>query len=64
MHDLAEGEVADHVYRRDDLEHRQLRDQRQRMRCQRERGQPGRGALDCHVLEDRTIRVLRQSIGC
>jgi len=22
------------------------------------------GALDCHVLEDRTIRVLRQSIGC
>jgi hypothetical protein len=33
------------------------------MRRQRERGQPGRGALDCHVLEDRTIRVLRQSIG-
>jgi hypothetical protein len=42
MHDLAEGEVADHVYRRDDLEHRQLRHRRQRMRRQRERGQAGR----------------------
>jgi hypothetical protein len=45
MHDFAEAEVADHVYRRDDLERRQLRHWRQRMRRQRERCQAGRGPL-------------------
>src|ERR1700730_1895682 len=47
----AEGEIADHVDGGNDLEHRQLRDRRERVRVERQRRRTGPGALERDVLE-------------
>src|SRR5262249_13607714 len=53
VHDLAEAErqIRENVDCRDDLEHRQLGDRRQRMGHQRQSRGTGPGALQCNVLE-------------
>src|SRR5712691_11669448 len=47
----AEGEIADHVDRADDLEHRQLGDRRERVRVELQRRRAGPGALERDIFE-------------
>ena len=53
MHDLAEaeGQIGDEVDCRDDLEHRQVGDRRQRVRVKLQRARPRPGATYLDVLE-------------
>ena len=53
MHDLAEaeGQIGDEVDGRDDLEHRQVGDRRQRVRIKLQRARPRPGAAYLDVLK-------------
>ena len=59
MHCLAEAErqIGDEVNRRDNLEHRQLCDGRERVRIELQRARAGPGAADVNVFQSKLYEL-------